>query len=228
MNLVKKIKDQFKAESNIRVLFFFDEKQEFVNEIEAMESSDFKIINAEKAHFKLKIDLEQKLSKVKVFLYFPYGKPVSKDEKKKFLLLDILIANKELLLDEVGDFMNEYQLLPTQESLVRTFIDELKFKKNQKVLLNYLTPSSFEDRHIVRGLISSYLEFPVVKEPSICLAKMMVWTLPEYDKKYAQFEKKIKLDYVNKLISKWFFYYFEIVIEKITKDDILSSISKLN
>ena len=82
MNLVKKIKDQFKAESNIRVLFFFDEKQEFVNEIEAMESSDFKIINAEKAHFKLKIDLEQKLSKVKVFLYFPYGKPVSKDEKR--------------------------------------------------------------------------------------------------------------------------------------------------
>ena len=39
--------------------------------------------------------------------------------------------------------------------------------------------------------------------------------------------KKLKLDYVNKLISKWFFDYFEIVIEKITKDDILSAISKL-
>ena len=69
MNLVKKIHDQFKADSNIRVLFFFDKKQEFVNEIEAMESSDFKIINAEKAHFKLKIDLEQKLSKEGVFVF---------------------------------------------------------------------------------------------------------------------------------------------------------------
>ena len=93
--------------------------------------------------------------------------------------------------------------------------------------MKYLTPHTFEEPNIIRGLISSYLEFPTVKDASLCLAKLMVWTLPKYEEKYIQFEKKLLSDDISGMVSKWLFDYFEIVVETITKDDIISAISKL-
>ena len=227
MNLSEKIQDQFNANSDLRVLFFFDKELEYAEEVKTLENPDIKMIDAEKSHFSLKIKLEHELSKEKVILYFPYGRPSSKEEKRRFILLDIFIANKELLLDDVADFINEFQLLPNQQKLVKTFIQELKFKKHQKVLMKYLTPHTFEEPNIIRGLISSYLEFSTVNDASLCLAKLMVWTLPKYEEKYIQFEKKLQSDDISGMVSKWLFDYFEIVVETITKDDIISAISKL-
>ena len=227
MNLIDKIQAQFDTNPNLKVLFFFDKDQDYTDEIKTLEIPGIEVIDAEKAHFSLKIRLEHNLSDKKVLLYFPYEHPNSSQEKRRFILLDLLIANRELILDDVADFMNEYNLLPNQRKLVKTYIKELKLKKHQKVLTQYLNPHTFLEDNIVKGLISSYLEFPTGKDASLCLAKLMVWTHPKYTEKYTQFEKKLDLDEISGMISKWLFDYFEIVIETITKDDIISAIIKL-
>ena len=59
MNLSEKIQDQFNANSDLRVLFFFDKELEYAEEIKTLENPDIKMIDAEKSHFSLKIKLEQ-------------------------------------------------------------------------------------------------------------------------------------------------------------------------
>ena len=75
--------------------------------------------------------MENELFNKKVVLYFPYNKPKTLKEKNKFILYDILIANKELLLDDVADFMDGYNLLPHQRTIVPRYIKDLKRKKHQ-------------------------------------------------------------------------------------------------
>ncbi|MCK5687132.1 hypothetical protein KAJ27_23555 [bacterium] len=117
MNLKDKIETPFRINTDLRILFFFDENVEYGAEMLSLNIPGIRIINAENGYFNLKVQLETELSDQKVFLYFPFAAPKSK-EKVDFILLDLLIANKELLLDEVADFMDLFQLLSNQRPLV--------------------------------------------------------------------------------------------------------------
>ena len=127
MILSEKIQDQFEANPDLRVLFFFDGEKEYAEDVEKIEIPDIIVKNAAASHFSLKIELEHKLSDKKVMLYFPYSRPEG-TAKKSFILYDILLANKELYLDDLADFMNEFDLLPNQRPLVRSYIKDLNQK----------------------------------------------------------------------------------------------------
>ena len=133
MILSEKIQDQFEANPDLRVLFFFDGEKEYAEDVEKIEIPDIIIKNASVSHFSLKIELEHKLSDKKVMLYFPYSRPEG-TAKKSFILYDILLANKELYLDDLADFMNEFGLLPNQRPLVRRYIKDLKLKNVENVI----------------------------------------------------------------------------------------------
>jgi len=227
MNLTEKIQSQFDSNPNLKVLFFFDKEKEYIDELKSLEIPGIEIIDAEKSHFSLKIKLEHELFDRKVVLYFPDDKPKTLKEKKNFILLDILIANKELLLDNVADFMDEFNLLPNQRTVVRRYIRDLKRKKHQTVLAKILNQHQFEEHKVVKGLICSYLEFQTIVDPTLVLAKVFILTLPENKEKLDNFIKRIKVDEYRDAVLGWLYSYLGISSDKISHELFISAVRKL-
>jgi uncharacterized protein (TIGR02687 family) len=227
MNLIEKIRLQFDKNPSLRVLFFFDKEEEYWGELNNDDLGGLYLINAEKSHFRLKIKLEHELFDNKVVCYFPYEKPRTQKELKKFILLDILKANKELSLDEVADFIDEFKLSDSHRKIVRTYIKELKLKKNQRVLAKVLNQYDFNEANLLKGLISCFLEFKTIKDPTLCLAKLFTLLLPENEDKYNQFEKKLEIAELNELIAKWLYDFLEVSTQTITRDILTTAINKL-
>ncbi|MBT4361894.1 MAG: BREX-1 system phosphatase PglZ type A [Candidatus Marinimicrobia bacterium] len=226
MSILDKITKQFDSNPGLKVLFFFDSEKEYATELFEAPIPGIHIEMVEHQHFSLKIKLETELSKQKVLLYFPSSRP-TEQEKATFILLDILIANKELLLDDVADFMDTYHLLPHQRSTVSRYIDELKLKKNQKVLAKVLTAYDFKEDKVVRGLICSYLDFASVVDPSLILTKLFVLTLPEHAGKLTQVLKKCSHEALQAEILRWVFQYLELSGQSLSKELLFTALRKL-
>jgi uncharacterized protein (TIGR02687 family) len=227
MTLRDKIQSQFDSYPELRVLFFFDKDKEYEEEIKQIEISDVTFIRADKAHFGLKIKLEHKLSEDKVVLYFPYAKPLVEKDLKKFILLDLLVANRELLLDNVEDFMSEWKLLPVHRIIAARYINDLKKKKHQAVLGRILHPQYFEEKEIIRGLLSSYLGFNSVVEPTIILAKLFTLTLPENHDTLTKFIKRVPKEELLEAIISWLETYIGIKANELTPDLLVTAVRKL-
>ena len=226
MILSDKIQDQFEANPKLRVLFFFDGEKEYAEDVEKVEIPDIIVKNAAASHFSLKIELEHKLSDKKVMLYFPYSRPEG-TAKKSFILYDILLANKELYLDDLADFMNEFGLLPNQRPLVRRFIKDLKLKKHQKVLAKVLNHQTFTERDVIKGLLSSYLEFPSIVDSTLLLSKLLILALPENEEKFNQFEKRLIDDGMKSTLFRWFYEFMGVSTDKISREVLFSAVRKI-
>ena len=114
----EKIIDYFQRYPNLRILFFFDIEQEYLEEVKAMQLSDIHIEYYENNPFTLKCKLTSELSETKVLLYLPMTQPNTQDAYHSFRLMGLLMANKALQLDDVGGFMEDYALQRHQKSLV--------------------------------------------------------------------------------------------------------------
>jgi uncharacterized protein (TIGR02687 family) len=224
MIISDKIQNQFDTNPSLRVLFFFDHEKAYLSEIETLQIPGVKIVRADKKHFSLKIRLEHELAGKKVLLYFTNPRPRTNEEKKKFILLDILIANKELLLDDVADFMDQFNLLPIQRPIVSRYIKDLKLKKHQKVLTRILNMHDFKEESVVKGLICSHLEFPVMVDPGLCLAKLFTLTLDENSDKLDQFLTKLTNEELQSTIQNWFLQYLALPKGTVSKEVIHSAV----
>ena len=224
MIISDKIQNQFQSNPALRVLFFFDQEKAYSLELETLQIPGVKIIHADRKHFSLKIQLEQELSREKVLLYFTSKRPRTIEEKQKFILLDILIANKELLLDDVADFMDQFHLLPHHRPVVSRYIKDLKLKKNQKVLTKTLNMHDFKEETIVRGLICSHLDFSTIVDPGLCLAKLFTLTLDKNSDKLDQFLKKLTHEELQSTIQRWLIQYLALPEEPISKKLIYSAV----
>lgn len=101
----EKIEKYFRQFPKLRVLFFFDEEKEREAEVDALKVRSVRVVKWNQNDFYLKTQFYGEWSGEKVFLYFPKAAPKSKEEYKTFPLLGLLVANKELSLDNVGEFM---------------------------------------------------------------------------------------------------------------------------
>ena len=227
MNLISKIQSQFGNNPELKVLFFFDHEKEYSEEITSLEIEEIKIMDAEKSHFSLKVQLENELFNKSVVLYFPYAKPSSMKDKNKFILYDILTANKELLLDDEADFMDEYSLLPHHRSLVRRYIKELKLKKHQTVLAKILNQQQFEENKVIQGLICSHLGFQTIVDPTLILSRLFILTLPENKANLDKFIKKIQLDDFRDAVLGWIYTFLGITSDKVTQELLMTAVRKL-
>ncbi len=224
--IIEKAKTYFLKYPELRVLFFFDPEKEYQAEIEQNSDSDFKIIICDKSQFLIKYQLEFELVEENVFLYFPYPKP-DKSNIKRFILLDLLVANKELFIDDVADFMEEFGLQSNQRILVKKYIKELKIKKVQRILAKILNPLQFEEKAIIQGLLSNYLGFSQMTDTSLCLAELLILAQAGKNKELDLFNQRLNKINLLESVCKWFQDYLEYKIKELNFETIALAAKRL-
>ncbi len=223
--LLEKVKNYFEKYPELKILFLFDQNKEHLEELSNWNEKDIILIKADKGLFYLKYQLENELSNKNVLLYFEYDEPQG-TERKKFVLLDLLKANKILLIDDVEDFMMQYNLKPYHRDRVNKYIKFLKQKKIQKTLSKILKADSFDDETILKkGLICHLLELNTIEDETIILAKLFT-TLLQKNKGLFSVLDRIKDIDGESYLCKLFDEYFDIEIAQLKERDISLAIKK--
>lgn len=202
--LKEKIYSYFERFDHLRILFFFDENEEYKADVEALDLEDIHIEWYTNNPFSLKWKLIDELKDTKVLLYLPMSVPKTQDDYHAFPLLGLLLANKELQLDNVGNFMEDYGLQRHQKSLVQKYMSELQYGGVQKVCAPVLNAANFEERKVQQAIVSALLKFKSIENWSVLCAKLMVMAAQpdttELDKLITRFQKNnLHEAVVNKL-----------------------------
>lgn len=186
-----KIEKYFLRDPGLRVLFFFDKDKSWLDETDSLELRDVLVLKWHYNDFYLKTQLHGPLKSKKVFLYFPNDKPSTQEEMHRFPLLDLLMANKELSLENEGEFMQEYGLQRHHQSLVKEYMRELKYSHVQEVCKPVLNAGNFEKPALVKGLISSFLRFNKIESWPLIIGKVLSLAMPGEESELKRFQKKI-------------------------------------
>ena len=169
----EKVKSYFEKYPDLKILFFFDESQEFLEEVKSLAIPDIHVEFYTESVFTIKCKLLNELIDTKVLLYLPMAHPNTQDEYHQFSLMGLLLANKELKLDHVGEFMENYGLQRHQKELVTKYMKELKYSGVQMVCEPILNAYGFEEKAIQKGLISSFLKFKNIESWSLITSKLL-------------------------------------------------------
>jgi uncharacterized protein (TIGR02687 family) len=169
----EKVQEYFNRFPDLRILFFFDETQEFLEEVEKLALPDIQVAYWQNNPFTLKCQLLDELKDAKVLLYLPMAHPNNQDAYQNFPLMGLLLANKELQLDNVGGFMEDYGLQRHQKALVSKYMKELKYAGVQEVCKPILNAASFTEPALQKGLVSSFLKFKTIESWPILVAKLV-------------------------------------------------------
>ncbi len=158
----------------LKILFLFDEAQEFLEEVQQIVDQDFKVVFWENNPFVLKYQLTHELQDQKVLLYLPLPQPNSQEMYHAFPLMGLLLANKELQLDNVGAFMEEFGLQRHQKSLVTKYMSELKYVTVQEVVKPVLLSGNFQEKELQQGLLAAFLKFKNSENWIVLIAKLFI------------------------------------------------------
>lgn len=187
----EKIKDYFQRFSDLRILFFFDEEQEYLEEVKGLDLSDIHIEYWQNTPFSLKVKLLGELKDQKVVLYIPMAHPNNQEAYHNFPLMGLLLANKELQLDNVGGFMEDYGLQRHQKALVSKYMKELKYGGVKDVCKPILNAANFTEPALQKGLVSSFLKFKSIESWPILVAKLVTLSDPKEAATLQKVRKKI-------------------------------------
>lgn len=188
----EKIEDYFSKTPDLKVLFFFDKDKEFERELRAINSSDYQIVFWENNPLTIKSKLIGEWSDRKTLLYFPFKHPSNQDEYHEFPLMGELLANKELQLDDVGVFMENFALQRHQKTLLSRYMSELKHKINQDICKPILNPENFNEQALQRGLLSAFLKFSKIENWSALIAKLLVYAFDDDQKEFNRVVSKVQ------------------------------------
>ena len=227
MKVVEKIKDILNIDKRKQLVFYFDENagdNTFKEELKAIEEAGIKVVTADDNYFELKYKLEMEWRGEAVFIYHPFKRP-SNEELKGYPLLDLLIANRELKLDDVSEFLTQYNLPQDKSEIVRRYIKQLRLPTNQRKLSRILEKGQFDEYSLKRGLISINLGFSSVVSKNICMAKCFELALDK-----SEFEKSVEklknLELEEKLLL-WFNTLYDTNFTDLTYSHIKEWASKL-
>ncbi len=218
MNLQDKITSYFSKYPELRVLFIFDPDKDSLADVEALEPDGYKKVFFENNPFNLKLKFHNEWAGERILLYMPAKRPESTEEYLHFALLDLLTANRELRLDDVGEFMEEFKLQPVHRSLVQKYIRELKYPYVQKVASQVLHPGNFEEKGLQKALISAFLRFQKPESTEILLAKILTLGLTGEEAELTRFVKKVNDNNLFEVIGLWIQDYFDEEIKELTQD----------
>jgi len=221
--LENKIKEILLRNPEIRIVFFFDPNKSRYEEFQNLKIESLEKIEIDERYFSLKNRLEYELKDQKVILYHPFKKPVGV-EWHKYPLLGLYYANKELLLDDVGEFMQEYGLPQLHEQLVRKYIRQLKTKNYQRKLAGILEPSLFNESNLKQGFVSVLLKFNRVTEKNLLIARLFELTLnpSEFEDTLA----KLRTGELEEEVCKWLFVLFGSEVEELEIEIIRELVNK--
>ena len=190
--LKDKIHDYFKRYMQLRVLFFFDEDEEYRDEVEQLDLGDIHKAEYGNNAFSLKWQLVSEWKNDKTFVYVPQAQPASQDDFHNFPLMGLLIANRALQLDDAGSFMEQYGLQSHKKSLVTKYMKELKYAGVQEVCKPILNAGALQETTLQHGLVSAFFKFKAIESWSILTAKFMTLCDAEGEKEFQRVVKKIK------------------------------------
>jgi hypothetical protein len=125
----------------------------------------------------------------------------------QFGLLDLLVANRELRLDDTSELMEQFSLQAHHRALMEQYRQELKHTTTQKALQDILVPERFEESTLVQGLLSVMLKFAQVQEWPVLLIRLMNLGHPSREADFKRISGKIAqyswLDMISKQFRKW-------------------------
>jgi uncharacterized protein (TIGR02687 family) len=169
----EKVSSYFERYPDLKILFFFDENEEFLEEVKSLNIANIHVEFYNGNAFTIKCKLLDELIDTKVLLYLSMAHPNTQDEYHQFPLLGLLLANKELKLDNVGEFMENYGLQRNQKALVTKYMKELKYDRVQLVCEPILNAYGFEETAIQKGLICTFLKFKNIENWSLIITKLL-------------------------------------------------------
>ncbi len=187
----EKIEKYFRLYQQLRVLFFFDPEGENMLDIDLIELEGVRVVKFANNAFTLKTQLNGEWKDEKIFLYFNQPHPRTQEEYKNFPLLGLLIANKELALDDVGSFMEDFGLQRHQKGLVGKYMKELKYVTVQDICRPILTAARFEEPALIRGLVSGFLKFKQMESWPIIVGRILSLILPDQEADLVRLDKKV-------------------------------------
>ena len=206
--LQDKIISYFQRNPKLKVLFFFDPDGTYLSEVKELMLDDVRVKYFQQDWFNAKLELNALQDNEKVFFYLPMASPQSQTDFENFPLLGLLKANKELKMDDVAAFMEEYHLQPHQSGLVRRYMKELQFHKTQNVLKPFLNAAGFDERNVQQGLFCSFLDFGKMEDWDTIFVRLLSYTLPNKESELKRFLKKTTdlglFDMLNKKIHQHF------------------------
>ncbi|MBW8334813.1 MAG: BREX-1 system phosphatase PglZ type A [Prolixibacteraceae bacterium] len=211
----------------VRVIFFFDPDREYEEEVSDLSSDLFKVEHFRNNPLNLKMKFRDELADDKVFLYLPMKRPETHDEYLRFPLLDLLIANRELRTDDVGEFMDTFKLKPHQRSLVHKYIRELKYESVQKVIAPVLKSAGFEEKPLQRALISAFLRFQKPESTELMLAKLITLGLETEESELKRFSNKITVNGLLSVLDEWTTEYIGEPVTELTVERLSHLASRL-
>lgn len=217
----EKIERYFAQSPGLRVLFFFDPKEENREEIEQMELNGIEKLYWKNNNFGLKTRLHGDLKSEKILLYLPMAAPRTMEDYHAFPLLGLLVANKELALDDVGTFLDEFHLLPQHKNLVSKYMRELQYTTVKDVCRPILTATQLEEKKLIQGLLSAFLRFSNIESWSILLGKMLTLALPAQEDELNRFQKKVEENQLLEVLQNKTHDYFGTRVEDISRDSLL-------
>ena len=169
----EKVIGYFNRFPELRILFFFDETKEYLEEVQKLNLKDIHIEYWENNPFSLKCKLTDELLDSKVLLYLPIAMPTTKETYQDFPLMGLFLANKELQLDNVGIFMEDYGLQRHQKALVTQYMAELKYAGVVEVCKPILNAGSLNEAALQKALLSAFLKFKNIESWSLSVAKLI-------------------------------------------------------
>jgi hypothetical protein len=153
--------------------------------------------------------------------------PSTQDDYRHFPLLDLLVANKVLYLDNVADFMDQFQLAPNQRSLAKRYIKELTRTPIQKAVAPLLSRNRFEESELVIGLISAFLRFTKIERWETILAKILCLGLPGQEENRDYFFRKIDANILYPFLVQPVRDYFNTTIEELNQQTLIELQNRL-
>lgn len=201
MDLREQVIQQFERNPHIRVLFFFDGSQSFSDQLNTWPGTDILTIKVEGHLFTLKYRLETELKNKKVFLYFPEQEPTD-HQLENFALVDVLIANKQLHIDPVMAFIEEFNLSPGVRATIDKYYIELKHKNRRDYLASVLTPMAFTESALRKGLLCYHLGLKKISDYNLIATQVFILALTpsEFESTLERLRKLDLVDLLNKIL----------------------------
>jgi len=222
--ILEKIRNKFK-EINTPILLFFDQEQEYKEEILALNEPDFKVLEINNNCFKIKYEIEILHPESKYILYHPFARP-SKYSIKEYPLADLLYANEELIVDESADILSKYAINHSHAPLILQYKRFVKAAKYQTKLLPILTAKPFNEYKFKNAILSLILNEKKIANDTFNLIALFELL----NQSEEQWEKQLKIitkEKLTDLIKEVVFNCTHISIEEITANTLQSLFLKL-
>lgn len=143
----------FEKYPDAKVLFFFDATGDYQQELQKAELKEVEWMMPGAMGLQEKQVILERAAKGNLLLYFPHPRPTGK-AWERFPLRGLYHANRELILDEVSDFLEQFQLAEKHRPLITKYIKWLSKQSYRQHLSHLLDSDSFHQSPLEVGLIA--------------------------------------------------------------------------